>query len=355
MSTAQKQVVHDALWFSREMGFKSVLFNGSPERPIYYAKLLTSWKIAHTLLAMYPMSCRGCFSKRNPLRSIVDRRLLDFLGMWKPNPRAILFVEDLPIKQALALNDPHLDVDEGSYEIEEKIFRLFDVLCVYNETIRDAISQEYGIARENFVQIELPFRHTPTPMPRPQSSQPHVWKLVCVGNGKKSYSGEWALGLQKSDDVSYEFIGPNWEWISDINRRDLTYRVNMESQDLCDYLSEHAHFGIVAYSDKINEYSKYTVPSKFTTYLSLGLPVLVSSRCESVSHLVRKYGLGLSMNSFDDIPTILQGLGSEYEAMRRRCAVLAEKVRSGYFFKLALVKALSKIHTEHQMPQGVCK
>jgi hypothetical protein len=328
--------------FAEEIGFRPVMFDGFLKRPSYYVKLIASWKIAKALLALYPMYCRGCFATTNPFRDL-DMRLLDFLDQWNQKQRSILFVDDLPIQQTLAL-DKRGRIDRKSYEIEEKIFRLFDVLCVYNGTAKRTISERYGIPTDKFVEIGLRDYGVRPRQHRPNRSLPLRWNLVCVGNGERVYSGEWAKELPRSDIISYKFIGANWDWISEIGRADLTHELPMSPQVLSDYVSKYAHFGIVAYSRKINDYSKYICPSKVATYLSTGLPILAISECEYVAFLVRKYEIGISLDSFGELPDVIRNLTeSDYENMRKNCAQLAEKITRGYFFKRAVVEALGKL------------
>jgi hypothetical protein len=271
--------------------------------------------------------------------------LLDFLDHWNQRVRSILVVDDLPIDQALAL-DKREAIDTRSYEIEARIFQLFDILCVYSEAMKRTISERYNISSDKFVEIELrDYGIAPSPPQLSESNSPPLrWKLVCAGNGAKVYSGEWAKRLPQSDTVSYEFIGVNWEWISEIGRHDLVHKGVMSQQELCNYISRYAHFGIVAYSDKVSKYSNYVIPSKFPAYVSAGLPVLVSSECEHLAFLANKYGIGFALDSFDDMPALLQNLTEfDYRNVRRRCLQLAEKLRSGYFFKRAIVGAMDKL------------
>jgi hypothetical protein len=343
LTPAQQQTTKDAIRFASEIGFRPILFDGLLKRPSYYAKLIASWNIARAFLALYPLYARACFATTNPLRDL-DVRLLDFLNELKRRRRSILFLDDLPICQTLALGKRER-IDERSYEIEEKIFRLFDILCVYNEAAKRAISERYGIPLDKFVEIGLRDYGVRPSQLRPIKSLPNKWNLVCVGNGERVYSGEWASNLPPCSTISYEFLGVNWDWISQVGRHDLTHGGVMSPQELSDHISKHAHFGIVAYSRKINSYSRYTCPSKLATYLSTGLPILVHSECEYVAALVRRYEIGISLASFKDLPGMIQNLTEcDYQNMRRNCAQLAEKITSGYYFKRAVKQALSKLN-----------
>jgi len=55
--------------------------------------------------------------------------------------------------------------------------------------------------------------------------------------------------------------------------------------------------------------------------------------------------VGLTFDSFDDIPKLLHNLGEEdYERLRRNCIKLGEKIKKGYFFKKAIRKAMEVLY-----------
>ena len=332
----------DVLHFSSELGFTPVVFGDFAARPWFYWKFVRSWRVAQSFLALYPMSFRDCFSTSNPLRRF-DKLLLDIVRRRKTESRTDLFVDDLPIEQAYA-QDEGGRVDDESYELEAKVFELFDILCVYNKHSRRWIRERYGVADENFVEIEFRDNWIPEAITPPQGApQVGLWKLVYVGSGAKAYAGTWPLELKLSTDVSYEFIGDDWDWLGDSHRNDQVLKPTMDQKNLSNYLPSHFHFGIVAYSEKINAYSKYICPSKFASYLASGLPVLVASDCESVAELVDRYGIGFSLHSLRDIPDKLRGLSeSDYARMRVHCSSFAERIRTGYYFKRALTEAMRK-------------
>jgi hypothetical protein len=251
---------------------------------------------------------------------------------------------DLPIDQELAEGKRTL-VDTKSYEVEGKILRAFGILCVFNKNAQNTISERYGISREKFVITGIHDCRTKPFRISARKGFPSKWRVVCVGSGEVSYAGEWANNLPRTEHVSYEFIGPDWEWISKIGRSDLAWKGFMNQQELVNYVSGHADFGVVAYSERLNEYvGTYTCPSKFASYVASGTPIIVDSKCEYVSFLVEKFGLGLSLDSFDELPTVLRHLSeSNYEGMRRRCLSLAWKLWGGYFFKRAVTEAILKL------------
>ena len=288
------------------------------------------------------MFCRYSMLTNNPFRRL-DSILLDQLRNVNPKARPILYVLDLPIQQALAFGGSVL-VDKESYEIEAKIFAAFDVFCVVNNNMARAISRRYGISLSKFVEFRIhdygvaPI-HVPIDKPKPKK-----WRLICAGNGNKTYAGEWAKELLYSPSVTYEFVGYGWEWLRQVNRQDIIYKGQFSQQQLSDYSASSSHFGIIAYSDELAEYLEYCCPSKFGAYLSAGVPVIVLSKNKYLTSLVRKYAVGFALDHLEEIPTVLEALSeSEYNEMRRASLDLGNRIREGFFFKRAVIQSINKL------------
>ena len=118
-------------------------------------------------------------------------------------------------------------------------------------------------------------------------------------------------------------------------------RVHTRIEEFAGYLSANAEFGIVRASDGLKDYYEYTSTSKFSGYLSAGLPVFVTSDYVYLASLVRKYGCGIVLDSLDEIPNAIKSLSQrKYDEIRLRCLNLGEKIRKGYFFKTAIQAAI---------------
>lgn len=343
-SPAVQQTLTDAIKFSEQAGFRSILFGSSPkELPIHYLKLISSWLSADVFVTIYPWFCRNGVSNDNPFRGW-DDFLFRLLNRLKRKNKTILFIYDLPIEQGL-LRQAQL-YDSKSYELECQILRCFDILCVFNRNMREVIRDRYNLANEKFVEFECT-DYGIRPKGERRSAHEGRGNLFYIGNGDKYYAGEWMIRLRQVDYVRYEFLGSNWERISDLKRDDFTSRFLTTQQEVCDYMHANADFGIITYADKQNSYSNYGCPSKFGAYVTAGVPILVSTDCAYITSLVEKYGIGLSFDSFQQIPELIKALSdSEYERMRESCQRLAEKLYTGYFFKRALAESLRKLHVQ---------
>jgi hypothetical protein len=279
----------------------------------------------------------------NPVR-IWDNILTQLLYKLKRKTKTILFVFDLPIDQG-RLTGAGEFFDSKSYELECRAFHCFDILCVFNRGMAERIRERCNIAAERFVEFECLVYGVRPSTYEDRKPPKGKWTLFYAGNGDRLYVGEWMNHLKRTDNVSYHFVGPNWDWLSGANRDDVTLHSQMAQQELCDYLHSNADFGIITYAEPFSSYAEYGCPSKFGAYVTAGVPILVNANCKYVASIVEKYDVGLSFDSFEQIPDILGRLSdSDYARLRERCQMLAEKLVHGYFLKRALAESLRKLH-----------
>ncbi|MCD6536991.1 hypothetical protein J7L18_00030 [Candidatus Bathyarchaeota archaeon] len=91
-------------------------------------------------------------------------------------------------------------------------------------------------------------------------------------------------------------------------------------------IASEYHFGLLYYNPSIEKYLQYGSTSKFSAYMTAGLPVICPSSLSYISYLIKKYKVGLTFNSLNDIPKILAEINEEkYIMMRERSAELGEK------------------------------
>jgi len=163
------------------------------------------------------------------------------------------------------------------------------------------------------------------------------------------YSGDlgqpqskWIQRLPYSESILYELSGPNGEWINKLAKKNTLYKGVIPNNQFFEFLSQ-CHFGIIYRDFKRINYYEFTSTSKLSAYMVAGLPVLCPSKFSYISYLLKKYKVGRSFESFDEIPIIVNSLtGSDYNKIRDNCINLGEKINNGYFFKKAVNTALSK-------------
>lgn len=330
--------------FAREIGFETQIMsrtrlNGGLFQ--YYSRLSTSFRQADVFLAVYPVVCNP--TRLNFLRT-PERYLLRLSRRLRSRPGTILYIVDLPIEQALA-SGTKLGIDKEAYNVEKDVFESFDVLCVFNESMGQSVSRRYGVPADKFVEYEIQDHATNFVPPRDGKKRFDKWTIAYAGNYSEGYVGRWVRELPQTQAIRYVFRGRNWNWVSELGRSDIFAQGFLTDAPLLEDLSRNAHFGIInAPSEEWVRYYNYTSTSKFGTYSAAGLPILVSSKCRYIASLVSKYGVGLTFNGLDDIPSLVTQISqSNYEEMKIRSLDLGEKVRTGYFFKRAMRSAMDKL------------
>lgn len=340
-SPASQVIVLSAEKSSRELGFGVLLESDrAGHRLTYGAKFAWRWLTATVFLALYPYSFHSVL-RINPARSI-EGLFLQILSRIK-RTSSILYILDLPIHQNIAYGNFDY-VDNRAYELERSLLWSFDVLCVVNDAMMRELIRRYNLPENKFVEYEIgDYEMNFVPQKRARLL-PDRFVIVVAGNLNKRYVGEWIRKLPYTKNLSFEFFGSGGAWISEINRGDIQYKGFLDPEQFLNYAATKCDFGLITYANRWTEYLTYTCTSKFSAYVSAGLPVIVTSKSEYASRLVEKYGVGVVVRTLDELSYALKELSSgEYEQMRSRCFDLGEKLRRGFFFKLAMAKASDKL------------
>ena len=98
----------------------------------------------------------------------------------------------------------------------------------------------------------------------------------------------------------------------------------------------HEKFGLVWDGNSIKKcggtygnYIKYNSPHKASLYLSAGIPIIVWNQ-SAISELVEEYGLGISVNSLENIDQVVLGIPeSTYLELKNNAVRYSNKIRSG--------------------------
>lgn len=87
------------------------------------------------------------------------------------------------------------------------------------------------------------------------------------------------------------------------------------------------------------EYMKYNNPHKLSLYIASQLPVIVWSKA-AISEVVKKYNIGIVIDSLEDIQRSIDGITKEqYAEFKNNILCLSNKVKEGYFVKRAVKSA----------------
>lgn len=326
------------------MGFDPVVTRKSISNgAVYYSKLLSSWSRAQLFLTLYPKFMGPLPGLSRLLMNATNLGVVRMLQRLASKPKSILMVQDLPIDQGLS-HDKNALFTRTAYDLESTVFETFGVLCVFNALMRNKIEERYHIPNDRIVEFEMldyaiEFR---PPSKKPLKSNR---RIVYAGNLGENYVGEWIEELPKVDGLSYEFLGFDGDWLSRVQRTDVICGGFIQGyESLAQHMSEQTDFAVLAVSDDRRNYCEYTATSKFSAYVSAGLPVIVPSSHAYISSLVSKYDVGIIVDTVAEIPEQVLSLSdSEYERIRSNCLVLGDKMREGFFFKRATNLALKKL------------
>ena len=339
LSPASAMEIRSFIGFSAECGFETVVARKSVHSGRrYFSEYQRARRRATVFLAAYPRFCSPHVGMARMFLDLGQTAILSFLKNRGSRTRSILYVVDLPLEQAAAQK---IKIPATAHTLESKVFDSFDIICVYNEKMKNTIVRKHGISENRFVKFEIIDYGVRFNPPINKAFDQKSVTIVHTGNLSKSYAGEWMNNLPQMDNIHYEILGTNGEWLSRIGRTDVAYKGFIPSfEELAGYLSESAQFGLVRASDGLKDYYEYTSTSKLSGYLAAGLPVIVTSDYVYLTNLVRKYGCGIVLDSLDEIPNAIENMSQkEYDEIRTRSLALGGKIRRGYFFKHAIQTA----------------
>lgn len=94
----------------------------------------------------------------------------------------------------------------------------------------------------------------------------------------------------------------------------------------------------------LGRYMQYISHHKLSLYILAGMPVIVSAEAASAI-LVEKYGIGLVIDSLDELPAEIEKLSEEsFSVMRKNMEPLARRISSGQNLRQALEQLLKSDH-----------
>ena len=89
------------------------------------------------------------------------------------------------------------------------------------------------------------------------------------------------------------------------------------------------------------EYMRINNPHKASLYLAAGIPILIWKDA-ALAEFVQDNHVGICVRSLSEIKEIIRSLSSdEYEEMKKNARLISKKLRSGYFTRQAVLKAIS--------------
>ncbi len=145
------------------------------------------------------------------------------------------------------------------------------------------------------------------------------------------------------EDCQYNVYGVGF---IDEGKENIHYMGSFPPEDLPYVLS--GSFGLVWDGDSgatcsgiYGEYMKINNPHKTSLYLASGVPVIIW-REAAMADFILKNHCGIAVDSLSEIaPIIRQMTEEEYEELKRNAGLVGERLRSGYYMRNAIQKAIS--------------
>ncbi len=111
--------------------------------------------------------------------------------------------------------------------------------------------------------------------------------------------------------------------------------------------SVDADFGLVWDGDSLDSctgsfgaYLQYNSPHKVSFYLRAGLPIIIWRKA-AVADIVQKEGIGICIDSIDELNTILPNITDEQmQRMRDNVKRVSDRLKNGYYLSTAINKAI---------------
>lgn len=91
---------------------------------------------------------------------------------------------------------------------------------------------------------------------------------------------------------------------------------------------------------KAGHYQWFNQPHKFSMYIAMGLPI-ICSKAAAVAKVVEKYGVGISVDSLDDVPAAIAAIQQDpasADQIRSNVEALRARIVSGDFLRDALIR-----------------
>lgn len=249
----------------------------------------------------------------------------------KKNVRIITLFHDVEALRGLE--------NKGEDRFFYLILELSDGIIVHNPRMKEWFIQE-GLFKKDIVSLDI-FDYLYTPEKKERRL---VRQVIIAGNLKP----DKAQYIRKIKDLGVSFVlyGPGYD--DSVSGENITYKGSFPPDELPHVLADG--FGLIwdgvsieTCSGMFGEYLRYNNPHKLSLYLASGLPVFIWKDAAE-AEFVERNGVGYSISSLSDIPTILEKITEdEYNALLGRVDVVSAKLVNGMYTKNAVTSLLDKI------------
>lgn len=254
------------------------------------------------------------------------------------NNKVYLEINDIPLEQAVDLN---LRI-EPFYELFQKV--IFNPKLNLNYIFAANGMQNYIINKYNIDPLNsqviingAPLLERTEVVDFSDKLSDKLLKFVYAGTAKKGRGLEELLEVFKNIPHSLVIIGDGGEWISDLHYNNILY-LGAYSENIALNLVSHCDMGIVHY-DKSKFYYNICYPTKYSFYLSAGLPILSTELKESMDSFGNLTNQICIFSKMDNWKSIIANLDkSKIELLRNNVNEIKDKYSWSYIMSKLIIR-----------------
>ncbi len=240
-----------------------------------------------------------------------------------------------------------MEINRKTNEIgDHEFLKLFDAVICHNEHMRQYLVSK-GFEPGKVINLDIfDYLSDVKIKPADKEEEPSIAIAGNLAYGKCSYIYK-IISQGQNDRLKLHLYGINFD--EEKANTNMIYHGSFKPEELPKHLT--GDFGLVwdgteatTCAGNTGEYLKYNNPHKTSLYLSSGMPVIVWSQA-AIADYVTENKAGIAVDSLDEIERTIQEISpDEYRTMRKNAYDLSEKLRSGYYTKKALEKAIQLIN-----------
>lgn len=335
-NTAGTKAVADIVEIADKMGFEALYIENPSRENSFLKKLkrqmmyLKRWNKAYS-----DIEDNSLVLLQEPFRTKqLGRRSVLFRLKQRKKVKFIVLVHDVEELRKFLYNE---------YYKEEfsDMCALADAIIVHNSVMKEFFIEK-GIPKEKIVVLEI-FDYLQDNCSKFCDLPKYERKITIAGNldpTKCQYIAE----LKELHILKIQLYGPNFDNTLKAYTN-ISYGGSLPSNVIPEKLT--TGFGLVWDGTTISgckgnagEYLKYNNPHKLSLYLSSGLPVVIWDKAAEAV-FVKNNKLGIAVNSLFELQSKLENITEDdYNEMARNVAVIAEKLKKGYYAGKALQKSV---------------
>lgn len=247
------------------------------------------------------------------------------------NMRFIILLHDLESLRSRAAN-----VSQKYMDIA--LIQKADVVICHNKKMKEYLIEQ-GIKRERIVELGI-FDYLSS---KKILDKKFKADIAIAGNLSRQKCGYIYKLAENNPDIEISLYGVGLD--DSMHNENMTYMGSYSPEELPQELD--AKYGLVWDGPEISsccgtfgEYLRYNDPHKFSLYMASGIPVITWSQA-AIADFVKENNVGIVLDNLCDLKSVIDEITDEtYMSMCKNAGIIGQKVRDGYYFKMALRKAM---------------